>query len=157
VIEEINDLDAAWPALEALLKDSHEYYLPIVGYGPPSEWIEEIRERFRPGFEALLLLVRSGGEGVAFANAMVRTAPGSPPQRFAYLDNVYVLEKFRGYGIGTAVLAHVENWAARKGCKTLRLEVLAGNDLASEFWQVQGFAVRAYALSRPVTQADHDE
>jgi hypothetical protein len=41
-IEEVGDLEKAWPEIESLLRDSHEYYLPIVGYGPPPDWIEEV-------------------------------------------------------------------------------------------------------------------
>ena len=102
VIEEVRDLDTAWPVLEPLLLESHAYYMPIVGCGPPDDWRREVQEGFQPGAAALILLAKVANEAAAFANAAIRSSPGSPPQRFAYLDNVYVREGMRGRGIGQA-------------------------------------------------------
>ncbi len=150
VIEEVRDLDAAWPALEALHVESHTYYMPIVGYGPPEDWRGEVQERFRPGPDALVLVAKVANEAAAFANAVIRNSPGSPPQRFAYLDNVYVREGMRGRGIGQAILASVEAWAAAKGADMIRLDVFANNDPGFEFWQRNGFEVLLHTMSRPV-------
>jgi len=149
-IEEVEDLNVVWPELEALLKDSHFYYLPIVGYGPPPTWVEDMKARFKPGAEALILVGRLADVPVAFANAQVRTAAGSPPQRFAYLDNVYVVAEARGQGIGQAILARVQAWAAEKETDALHLDCLAGNDIGLNFWRGQGFDVRAYAMFRRI-------
>jgi ribosomal protein S18 acetylase RimI-like enzyme len=153
VIEEVRDLETVWPKIEPLLRDSFEYYMPIVGYGPPADWVEEVQRRFKPGPDAILLLVKSEGKALAFANAMLRTAPGTPPQRFAYLDNVYVLAEARGRGIGRAVLEYVETWAGQCGVEAVHLEVLAGNDLAYEFWTRHGFEVDRYQLRKSLGTA----
>ena len=151
VIEEVRDLDAAWPELEVLLRDSHEYYMPIVGYGPSPDWIEEVKARFQPGAEAILLLVRSTGKPVGFANAAVRTSPGEPPPRFVYIDNVYVLAESRGSGIGTAIARHLEAWARNQGVSEIRLDVFANNEVAVTFWRQFGFTERAFNLSKRIT------
>jgi len=150
VIEEVRDLDTAWPVLEPLLLESHAYYMPIVGCGPPDDWRREVQEGFQPGAAALILLAKVANEAAAFANAAIRSSPGSPPQRFAYLDNVYVREGMRGRGIGRRLLAGVEAWAAAKGADTIRLDVFANNDLGFELWQRNGFEVRLHTMSRPV-------
>ncbi|MPZ49654.1 MAG: GNAT family N-acetyltransferase [Dehalococcoidia bacterium] len=153
VIEEVRDLDAAWPELEALLRDSHEFYMPIVGYGPPVDWISEVQSRFRPGPDSMLLLARSEGRAVAFANAYLRTTPGSPPPRFIYVDNVYVLAEARGRGIGSALLSCFESWARERGVEEIRLDVFASNDHAVDFWRQAGFTIRAHSMSKSLAGA----
>jgi GNAT superfamily N-acetyltransferase len=148
VIEEVRDLDAAWPELEMLLRDSHEYYMPLVGYGPPPDWVEQTIERLRPGPEAMLVVARSSGRAVGFANALIRTAPGSPPQRFLYLDNVYVTEDSRGKGAGQAILARIESWATEQGISELRLDVFADNEMGVRFWEHVGFGLRAHSMRK---------
>jgi GNAT superfamily N-acetyltransferase len=40
---------------------------------------------------------------------------------FAYVNGVYVRERFRRRGIGTVLMQRVEDWARRKGCTMVRL------------------------------------
>src|SRR5262245_25341293 len=103
--------------------------MPIVGYGPPADWVPMVQDRFRPGEGRLLLGARVGDVTSAFANAQLRTLPGSPPQHIVYLDNAYVGEGARGHGIGEAILARVEAWAQERGLQEVQLECFVGNEL----------------------------
>jgi len=55
-----------------------------------------------------------------------------------FLEDLFVLEKFRGKGIGTALLAGVARLAIEEGCFGLRWEVLDWNREAVEFYKTLG-------------------
>jgi ribosomal protein S18 acetylase RimI-like enzyme len=96
------------------------------------------------------------GKAVAFANAVIRTSPGSPPPRFAYIDNVHVLSESRGLGVGTAIARYLEAWAEALGIRELRLDVFANNEAAVAFWRAAGFGERAYSMSKRIAASVND-
>lgn len=55
-----------------------------------------------------------------------------------FLEDLFVLEKFRGKGIGKALLAEVARLALEEKCFGLRWEVLDWNRPAIEFYQKLG-------------------
>jgi GNAT superfamily N-acetyltransferase len=55
-----------------------------------------------------------------------------------FLEDLFVLEKFRGNGIGKALLVEVAKLAAKEGCFGLRWEVLDWNRPAIEFYEKLG-------------------
>jgi GNAT superfamily N-acetyltransferase len=136
-IEEVRDLDAAWPELERLILDSHQHYEPILGFGPPPNWRDEMRERLRPQPQTLILLATADGHGIGYANALVKSSGNGHDH--VYIDNVYVLEAARGRGVGTAFYSRIAEWAAELDSEELRLHVWATNDPSVEFRTRRGF------------------
>jgi diamine N-acetyltransferase len=59
--------------------------------------------------------------------------------RYAFIDELYVLEKFRGRGIGSATLRLLEEEARRLGVKSLHLEVEDKNTAAQSFYSSLGY------------------
>lgn len=55
-----------------------------------------------------------------------------------FLEDLFVLEKFRGKGIGMALLSAVAKLAIEEGCFGLRWEVLDWNQEAIEFYRKLG-------------------
>jgi GNAT superfamily N-acetyltransferase len=55
-----------------------------------------------------------------------------------FLEDLFVLEKFRGNGIGKALLIAVAKLAVKEGCFGLRWEVLDWNRPAIEFYEKLG-------------------
>jgi len=55
-----------------------------------------------------------------------------------FLEDLFVLEKFRGKGIGMSLLAAVARLALEEGCFGLRWEVLEWNRQAIEFYEKLG-------------------
>jgi GNAT superfamily N-acetyltransferase len=55
-----------------------------------------------------------------------------------FLEDLFVLEKFRGKGIGMALVAAVARLAIEEGCCGLRWEVLDWNRQAIEFYEKLG-------------------
>lgn len=55
-----------------------------------------------------------------------------------YLDDLYVLEKYRGQGIGNQLLDQVIATARKENCKKLRWQVSNWNTKAIEFYKKRG-------------------
>src|ERR1700734_3875211 len=55
-----------------------------------------------------------------------------------HLEDLFVLPRFRGQGIGKALLARVAARAAERGCLRLQWDVLAWNQPAIDFYQSLG-------------------
>jgi GNAT superfamily N-acetyltransferase len=55
-----------------------------------------------------------------------------------HLEDLFVLPRFRGQGIGKALLARVAARAAERGCGRLQWDVLEWNQTAIDFYQGMG-------------------
>jgi GNAT superfamily N-acetyltransferase len=55
-----------------------------------------------------------------------------------HLEDLFVLPRFRGQGIGKALLAAVATRAVERGCMRLQWDVLAWNQTAIDFYQGLG-------------------
>jgi ribosomal protein S18 acetylase RimI-like enzyme len=59
--------------------------------------------------------------------------------REAFIDELFVLDEFRGRGLGSATLEHAAKDARRAGVRALRLEVTATNADAGRLYRRLGF------------------
>jgi GNAT superfamily N-acetyltransferase len=83
-----------------------------------------------------------------------------------FLEDLFVLDKFRGNGIGKALLVAVAKLAVKEGCFGLRWEVLDWNRPAIEFYEKLGatflnerkvVAFDETALRRVAESSSHSE
>lgn len=74
--------------------------------------------------------------GMACAQLLVSTARGG---RVAMVEDVIVERKFRGRGVGRALLVAAEAWARAQGCHRLQLLADHGNAAALAFYARLGF------------------
>ncbi|XP_072497284.1 thialysine N-epsilon-acetyltransferase [Notamacropus eugenii] len=58
--------------------------------------------------------------------------------RNVYLEDVYVMPKYRGQGIGSKIVKKVAEVALEKGCSQFRLAVLDWNKSAMDFYKSKG-------------------
>ena len=58
---------------------------------------------------------------------------------YLYLDDYCVSEKFRGYGIGSALIKTAENFAREKGLDEVHLHVQTANHESREFYSRKGY------------------
>jgi len=58
-----------------------------------------------------------------------------------YLDDLYVLEKYRGLGIGSALLDKVIETAKNENCKKVKWQVSNWNYKAIEFYKMRGATI----------------
>jgi ribosomal protein S18 acetylase RimI-like enzyme len=62
------------------------------------------------------------------------------------LEQLYLLDTHRSFGLGRRMLAHVESRARKQGRGTLFLQVNKRNALAIGFYRAMGFTVREEAV-----------
>jgi GNAT superfamily N-acetyltransferase len=101
--------------------------------------------------DARLFVVEQGGVVIALAEATLRESPNFAlltPHRWVDLRDIVVDERFRGGGIGKALLAHVEAWARSLGITRIELTVWEFNASARTLYERQGFHTLNRAMSK---------
>jgi GNAT superfamily N-acetyltransferase len=96
-----------------------------------------LRDGFGPNpiFFCLIAEEDGGAAGFAFYFFSYSTWLG---RAGLYLEDLFVHPRFRGLGIGKALLQRVAAIAVEKGCPRLQWEVLDWNTPAIEFYQAMG-------------------
>lgn len=59
--------------------------------------------------------------------------------RDAFVDEFFLLEGYRGKGVGKAALKHAQRIAEKRGIKALHLEVTRHNSRVVDFYRREGF------------------
>lgn len=78
----------------------------------------------------------AGVIGMASAQLVISTAVGA---RSAWIEDMVVLEAFRGRGVGKVLLARAMEWANSRGAKRVQLIADADNNSALEFYKQLGW------------------
>jgi GNAT superfamily N-acetyltransferase len=92
-----------------------------------------------------------GNDIFGAAEANVRAAPEWPmvvPRRWVHVREIVVDERFRGTGIGTALLTHVETWARSLGIMRIELHVWEFNAGARVAYEHAGFRTASRVLCK---------
>ena len=61
------------------------------------------------------------------------------PRRFAYIEELVVTARWRGQGIGRALLDSVDEWAKNRGLNEIELHVWQNNHRATNFYTSIGY------------------
>jgi len=67
---------------------------------------------------------------------------------YAYVSELFVVERVRGSGVGRALLAACEDWARAKGIGVMMIGVLSGNARADAIYRQSGFEPYAAQLRK---------
>jgi len=67
---------------------------------------------------------------------------------YAYVSDLIVLADHRDKGFGRALLKRAENYAKSEGATLLRINVLAGNEVARKLYIADGFAEHLVSLQK---------
>lgn len=96
-----------------------------------------LRDGFGPQPFYHCLMAEHGGEpaGFAFFFFNYSTWKGRPG---VYLEDLYVEPRFRGLGIGKALLQRTAAFAVEKGCRRVQWAVLDWNTPAIDFYRAMG-------------------
>ncbi len=82
------------------------------------------------------------GRICGFAEAALRdVAEGCASRPVGYLEGMYVLPEFRARGVGRALAAAAERWAAAKGCTEMASDCLHDNEASIRFHRAIGFGI----------------
>ena len=73
---------------------------------------------------------------------------GGIPSEYGRVQELYVDEKYRGQGIGQALMKKMEEYFRGKGCDIVYVDVFAPNKNAYEFYRECGYADRDINLMK---------
>ena len=113
---------------------------PMGGAEPLSaECRRQLPQTLQQCAAAISLLAYQNGQPAGLLNAFqsVSTFAARP---LINVHDLAVAPEFRGLGIATALLQHIEQIARERDCCKLTLEVLSGNQTAQRTYQRCGFA-----------------
>jgi GNAT superfamily N-acetyltransferase len=68
----------------------------------------------------------------------------------AYVDILVVGPEAEGQGVGRALLQHVEGWARARGFREVVLDVFAGNEGATAFYERCGYRPDHVRMAKPL-------
>lgn len=64
------------------------------------------------------------------------------------IDNVIIDEKWRGSGVGKALMKWIEEWAVQRGFGFAVLDAFAHNIPAHKFYYQQGYVIRGFHFTK---------
>ncbi len=94
-----------------------------------------------PKFQVILAEWNGQPAGMAFYFYHYSTWKGRPG---IYLEDIFVRPKFRGKGLGRALMAYLARTAVKENCYGIRWEVLDWNKSAIEFYKNLGANYRRH-------------
>jgi len=103
--------------------------------------------------EAVLLVAEHAGGVVGLAEVRLTRTKDLPvlvQKTYAFLQELYVAEAFRGQGIGTELLHAARAWARDRGAGSIRTAVVPTNDSARRFYAKHGFADTMISLEADI-------
>lgn len=150
------------PALVRLRVTNAEHHVRLDPDGhrvPDTDAVRRYFEDLLGGSdESAVVLVAEVAGTVAGMSEVVIWAGTPPdhqilvPRRTAEVHTV-VLERYRGKGVGTALVTAAEEHAARNGVTHLIAPILSGNGEAIGFYSSAGFGPHGVLLSKEITAA----
>ncbi len=91
--------------------------------------------------EAGFLIRDDDGTAIGFMNLSLRYeyVPGATQNPVAYVEGIYIKDKYRKQGVGTHLIQFAERWAFEHGCVELASDALLENTASYEFHTKTGF------------------
>jgi aminoglycoside 6'-N-acetyltransferase I len=91
----------------------------------------------------ILVAEASDGRLVGFLEVDLRShADGcNPAQAVGYIEGWYVVEDYRGHGVGKKLLAKAEDWARSHGCIEMASDAIIDNEVSQHIHEALGYEV----------------
>ena len=118
---------------------------------PPHFTEEYFRAMLADPDRSIAVAETKGGEIAGFINSFVRKVRNHPilrDQDLYHVEDLCVLERFRGNRIGKALMEQAERDAKARGCLLLELGVYAFNRNAVEFYRSLGMEFQTYRMQK---------
>jgi len=132
-----------------------EIFQPVPGPARESNLIESLIN----DPHARLFVAEQGAEILGLAEAGIRDSSRWPivlPRSWVHVHDVIVDERYRGEGIGSALLAAVEAWARSLGILRVELLVWEFNTAARALYERRGFRTLNRTMCKDLVAKDQD-
>ncbi|MEO1773270.1 GNAT family N-acetyltransferase [Candidatus Enterococcus ferrettii] len=120
-----------------------KYCIAVIETGEYIKWIME-----QPDHTLFLAEYENSiGGFIHLAIAETPNYPSVAAHTFGQIVDLFVLEKYRGKGIGKQLVSAAKRWQTSKSLAYLELEVLANNPQAIKFYQKMGLTASRLTLN----------
>ena len=100
----------------------------------------EYFERLVRSEDAVVMVAEDNGTIVGYLAAKIEDRPPVfEEDKRGWVDSVYVLENYRGQGIGRKLTEETLKWLKNKGIKQVELSVDSKNEFGYKVWKSLGF------------------
>ena len=96
----------------------------------------------------ILLVARSEGKVIGFMSAQIIRNPIFLPPSMGQIADAFILQEWRGKGIGSAMVNYIIEWFREKNVVQIDLNVAIANEKGRNFWKKQGFTPYLEVVSR---------
>lgn len=145
--EDVDDaLKELWLGLAREMFKIEHFVLPLEANA--GKWVSFVRESLAKK-TSFLIVAKFGKKPIGFALSTVyREYPLRVSKRAGIINDVYVLPKFRGKGIGKKLIVQTLNKLRSEGVKVVRLTVLMENRAAMKLYEKLGFKIYQYGMMK---------
>lgn len=117
--------------------------------------IEKSKEEHGSTNQAFVIIERNGKRvGFVWAEQVRSSLTGKAS---AHILDVFVVESFRGKGLGRSLLHEVETWAIQRGLSSITLNVAAHNSVAIGLYKGCGFKTEALRMNKSLGEQSGGE
>lgn len=119
-------------------RDIDAWFTPREGSIP--SFLENHVKRFMSSDKGLVLIAMENEEVVGYSLSEVQgPSPAMKQEKWGYIDQMAVTERYRRRGIGEKMLGEIMAWFKSKGVDRVELELTARNFVSYNFWHKHGF------------------
>lgn len=153
-IEETRDYELV-ACLNEQVQNLHHYLHPAIFKAFNQEAAANAIKQFfsDPGCKAYLAMKEN--EVAGYVIVFIREAKENPFHytiRSVYIDQICVLEQYRGMGIGKLLIQRAEELAKESGINTVELDHWSSNQLAAKRFRQAGYTLVKERLSKLIGQ-----
>jgi len=150
----MDDLDAMVDLWVALVADQRAHDTHLLA-DPNRATARDVLSQYVATERAFLARHRARDPPVGFVMYHVETGLYEEDARRGVLDNVYVVDGYRGRGIGSALLDDAEDALRDSDVDVIGISVMAGNDSARALYERRGYAAHRHVLEKPAQSDTH--
>lgn len=96
--------------------------------------------------DGICLVAEDAGKLAGYMTGSLKDAESWRHVRMTELDTIFVDEKYRGSGVGKALVANFVSWSRQQGVQKIYVEASAPNENAINFYKSLGFEPYTLAL-----------
>lgn len=141
------------PGLSRLWMEFMEYHRRLdsdyeLSEGALDRWVDYVTSKFEDE-SAQLFVADNGGELVAYTGAVIRDYPPVfTIQRYGFIEEIAVTEKYRRQGIARRLFEAAEKWLLSHQLDRIEVRIDSANPASQAFFRNRGFQDHVVALMR---------
>ena len=128
-----DDIDSLAVLLNELENYNFSFHKPSPNEVCTGDEIKDFIRGYLKNPHATVFIAKEGNESIGYVHIL-----HNKYGKYCVLEDLFVLEKYRGNGVGKKLLKLAEEWAQKRSPK-LKAEVFKWNRIAREFYQRKGY------------------